>query len=263
MAEYNPFKDFNPAFTQYQYLKTPKVTIKNPVFGNQEFSDGFIERNGTYIAPPNTPETQEYVTNNYDDLFKEMGNRHYENSPTISSNIKGDQKTLAINIVNALVNRSNGNIKPEQASAIVGHLIAESGLTPSKINGNDLGATSGGLGQWRGERFTKLKQFAKNQGKTWNNLDTQVDFLIHELSTDYQDVYNKLISANNPTDASKAWSYYEKFAGYDNNISSAKKLQRSKGWSDSQTLKWIQNEHSKRENNSNEVYELWKQSRNA
>jgi hypothetical protein len=86
-----------------------------------------------------------------------MGSRHSENSPTISNNIKGDQKTLAINIVNALVNRSNGNIKPEQASAIVGHLIAESGLTPSKINGNDLGATSGGLGQWRGERFTKLK----------------------------------------------------------------------------------------------------------
>ena len=265
MTEYNPFKDLNQLYTYYQPLKeTPKATFKSP-FGNIDFSEGFIQRNGTYIAPPNTPETQEYVTNNYDDLFKEMGNRHSEssNSSTVSNNIKGDQKTLAINIVNALVNRSNGNIKPEQASAIVGHLIAESGLTPSKINGNDLGATSGGLGQWRGERFTKLKQFAKNQGKTWNNLDTQVDFLIHELSTDYQDVYDRLISANNPSDASKAWSYYEKFAGYDNNISSAKKLQRSKGWSDSQTLKWIQNEHSKRENNSNEVYELWKQSRNA
>ena len=77
MAEYNPFKDFNPAFTQYQYLEAPKVTFESP-FGNIDFSEGFTQRNGTYIAPPNTPETQEYVTNNYDDLFKEMGDRHSE-----------------------------------------------------------------------------------------------------------------------------------------------------------------------------------------
>jgi hypothetical protein len=32
------------------------------------------------------------------------------------------------------------------------------------------------------------------------------------------------MSANNPSDASKAWSYYEQFAGYDNNIDSARKL---------------------------------------
>ena len=95
MAAYNPFKDFNPAFTQYQYLETPKVTFESP-FGNIDFSEGFTQRNGTYIAPPNTPETQEYVTNNYDDLFKEMGNRHSEindnSSKTIGKNVQGDKK---------------------------------------------------------------------------------------------------------------------------------------------------------------------------
>jgi hypothetical protein len=55
-------------------------------------------------------------------------------------------------------------------------------------------------------------------------LDTQVDFLLHELNNNYSDVYNNLLNTNNPVDASKIWSYYEKFAGYDGKISSARKL---------------------------------------
>jgi hypothetical protein len=56
MAAYNPFEDLNQLYTYYRPLETPKVTFESP-FGNIDFSEGFTQRNGTYIAPPNTPET--------------------------------------------------------------------------------------------------------------------------------------------------------------------------------------------------------------
>lgn len=190
MTEYNPFKDFNPAFTQYQYLETPKVTFESP-FGNIDFSDGFIQRNGTYIAPPNTPETQEYVTNNYDDLFKEMGDRHSEisddSSKTIEKNVQGNKKR-------AMEFFQSKGLNAHQAAGIVGNLLGESNLNPEAVNPT---SKAYGIAQWLGDRKKKL--IAKYGNKP--TFEQQLEFVWEELNSSEKSAYNKLLQTKNVDEA--------------------------------------------------------------
>jgi hypothetical protein len=75
---------------------------------------------------------------------------------------------------------------PEQASGIMGNLTHESGgkLDPNaraKGDGSD-GSDSIGIGQWNQERATALQQFAASKGKPWNDYQTQLEFVDHELN---------------------------------------------------------------------------------
>ena len=203
MAEYNPFKDFNPAFTQYQYLETPKVTFESP-FGNIDFSEGFTQRNGTYIAPPNTPETQEYVTNNYDDLFKEMGNRHSEisddSSKTVGKNVQGDKKK-------ALEFFQSKGLSAFQAAGIVGNLIHESGLNTT-IKGD--GGKAFGIAQWHPDRQKGLKELAKLRGTDISDFDTQLEYVWQELNSTEKKALDKLLNSKNTQEATMAFMSYER-----------------------------------------------------
>jgi len=60
-----------------------------------------------------------------------------------SSSSNNKNNITAINIMDKLIERG---MKPHEAAAVVGHMSAESGLNSSKVNNNDLGAKSGGLG---------------------------------------------------------------------------------------------------------------------
>lgn len=75
----------------------------------------------------------------------------------------------------------------EVAAGIVGNLAFESGgrLDPNAINRGDGadGSDSIGIGQWNGSRAVALKEFARAQGKPWNDLATQLAFVDHEMST--------------------------------------------------------------------------------
>ena len=203
MAEYNPFKDFNPAFTQYQYLETPKVTFESP-FGNIDFSEGFTQRNGTYIAPPNTPETQEYVTNNYDNLFKEMGNRHSEISDdsfkTVGQNVQGDKKK-------ALAFFQSKGLSAFQAAGIVGNLIHESGLNTT-IKGD--GGKAFGIAQWHPDRQKGLKELAKSRGTDISDFDTQLEYVWQELNSTEKKALDKLLNSKNTQEATMAFMSYER-----------------------------------------------------
>jgi len=91
MATYNPFEDFNPAFTRYEYLESPKVTVEDPLFGNFDLPDGFrIGSNGSYIAPANTPETAKFDA----DILSRMAATHAENPSTITDSGKSNQISL-------------------------------------------------------------------------------------------------------------------------------------------------------------------------
>ena len=51
MAEYNPFKDFNPAFTKYEYLESQ--TYNDPLFGELSTNGFNVLPNGNWVAPTN------------------------------------------------------------------------------------------------------------------------------------------------------------------------------------------------------------------
>lgn len=73
-------------------------------------------------------------------------------------------------------------LAPHQAAGIVGNLEGESGLDPTALGDNK---TSGGLAQWHNERLTGLNKFAFNNNADANSIDTQAEYLWHELNTSH------------------------------------------------------------------------------
>lgn len=106
------------------------------------------------------------------------------------------------------------NLKPHQAAGIVGNLMQESTMNTgarNKGDGSD-GTDSIGIGQWNGDRARALHRFA---GGNVNNLDTQLDFVIHEMRNGPERAaWNNLMAADNVNDATAAMIGYERPFGY-------------------------------------------------
>ena len=98
-------------------------------------------------------------------------------------------------------------LTPVQAAAIVGNLAKESNFNTTVIGTADTKG-SVGIGQWHSERLDNLKRFA---GNNWQNLDKQLDFVLHELNTTEKKAYNKLLQAKTVEEATTAFmNHYER-----------------------------------------------------
>lgn len=89
---------------------------------------------------------------------------------------------------------------PESACAILGNMQRESGFNTAATNG-----THYGLCQWGGGRWTNLKEFASSRGKSWADLDTQLEFMWSELCGSLSGVKGAII---NSTDMQEATSIF-------------------------------------------------------
>ena len=68
-------------------------------------------------------------------------------------------------------------------AGIMGNLQQESGFDSNAYNPNDGdGSPSGGIAQWHASRLDNLRNFASQRGADWNNLGTQLDFLLQEMN---------------------------------------------------------------------------------
>jgi hypothetical protein len=122
--------------------------------------------------------------------------------------------------------------EPHKAAGIVANLIAESGrnLNPNAVNKGDGrdGSDSIGIGQWNGPRAIALKQFAAAQGKPWNDLGVQLDFVDHELKGAEGKAGAMLNAARTPEEAARAMLHYERPKDYERGhayrLSSAKQV---------------------------------------
>lgn len=113
----------------------------------------------------------------------------------------------------------------EQAAGIVGNLIAESQLNTSALNAGDGadGSDSIGVAQWNGTRAQALKDFAASKGTDWQDFDTQIAFIDHELrnSPSERDAFDALQKAGDPKAAAEAMIMYERPRGSDQGVQSA------------------------------------------
>jgi hypothetical protein len=102
-------------------------------------------------------------------------------------------------------------LTPVAAAGIVGNLVAESGLD-TKIKGTADDKDSVGIAQWHSERKEGLMNFAKNQGKNYDSLNVQLDYILHELQQpQYKDTFYNLQSAKTPTESTNIFmNSYEK-----------------------------------------------------
>ena len=106
-----------------------------------------------------------------------------------------------------IMNRlEGGGLTPTAAVGIVANLKAESNLDPAIKQLS--GGPGRGLAQWEeGGRYDtdpiNLVKFAKKKGTNWSDLDTQIDFILHEMERhpEYKRVKDMLNKAGNVEDA--------------------------------------------------------------
>jgi len=122
----------------------------------------------------------------------------------ISAEIKNEPKKGSPEyIMNRL---EGGGLTPTAAVGIVANLKAESNLDPAIKQLS--GGPGRGLAQWeKGGRYDtdpiNLVKFAKKKGTNWSDLDTQIDFILHEMERhpEYKKVKDMLNKAGNVEDA--------------------------------------------------------------
>lgn len=199
MAEYNPFKDFNPAFTKYEYLEPQ--TYNDPLFGELS-TDGFsVLPNGNWVAPIN--QKQEETQSYYDTSFlDEMAARHVEDNSnyTIKQDLVGNKKR-------ALEFFQSKGLNIFQAAGIVGNLIQESGLKPT-IKGDK--GKAFGIAQWHPDRQKGLKELAKLRGTDISDFNTQLEYVWKELNSTEKKALDKLLNSKNIQEATMAFMSYER-----------------------------------------------------
>ena len=96
----------------------------------------------------------------------------------------------------------------EQAAAWVGNLWQESKLSPTVVNPSS-GAT--GLAQWLGGRLVALRQYANRQNKPVRSLETQLNFIWHELKGSESAAYGAIKRTRSLADAVRTIAFkYER-----------------------------------------------------
>jgi hypothetical protein len=121
----------------------------------------------------------------------------------------------------------NRGVKPNVAAGIVGNLYKESGLNPMAVG--DKG-TAFGVAQWRGDRLSNLKKYASSKGRSYTDLNTQLDFILDEQG---ENQVLSLMGNQSPEVAAKTFAdKYErpnpKYADYSTRSSIAKQLGQMK-----------------------------------
>jgi tape measure domain-containing protein len=116
----------------------------------------------------------------------------------------------------------------EQSAGWVGNLKHESGLDPTRYQ--EGGGPGRGLAQWEvGGRFEELKKFAAARGKSWDDLQVQLDFIWEELQTTEKEAYDSIKRATSVVSATKLISRdYERpnpdYASNDKRLEYAQKV---------------------------------------
>lgn len=93
-------------------------------------------------------------------------------SPTPKNNIPSNAK-YAYNYLN------NKGLPSHVSAGIVGNLMKESNVNPNTRDGDKRGGI-GGIAQWDPSRSKNLIAYSKSTGRSPVDLDTQLDFVIHE-----------------------------------------------------------------------------------
>lgn len=103
-----------------------------------------------------------------------------------------------------------------QAAGIAANLMAESSFNTSARNKGDGrdGSDSIGIGQWNGSRAKGLHSFAANRGTDVSDLDTQLDYYVHELNGSEKRAGDMIRSATDVNAATTGAIAYERPAGF-------------------------------------------------
>lgn len=178
-------------FITYEAIQPPQLDfdLYDSPLDISDWAEG-VTSSGIPIVKKNpTPiELQSRMTMGYTPVEESQQQTH----SSVGKGVVGDKKKAMDFFI------SKG-LSAHAAAGIVGNLMHESSLNTGAVGDKN---TSIGIAQWHLDRADKLKTFAKRRGTDWKDFDTQLEFLLHELNTDYSGVLSKLMSAKNSDQAS-------------------------------------------------------------
>lgn len=186
----------------------------------------------TYVrnVEENTKKGANYLADRANDVVNWFGTTDIGRGMATERITNQQIRANAQKIMDYLINV--GKFTPEQALGIVGNLYRESALNPGAVNNNDRGKQSIGLAQWRAERNNGLRTFANRKGTRWNDLNTQLDYLMMELGNDERAAGNAVRRAGTFQEAAYAWRNFERYAGYKDSINEGENaIRQKKTWS--------------------------------
>lgn len=140
-------------------------------------------------------------------------------TPTPKTNITSNAK-YAYNYLN------QKGLPGHVSAGIVGNLMKESNVNPTTRDGDKRGGI-GGIAQWDPARSRELVNFSKASGRNPQDLDTQLDFVLHEA--EQRGDLDKTLKARTPEEAAVVFgrSYErpsEKYADWETRQSNARGL---------------------------------------
>lgn len=91
-------------------------------------------------------------------------------------------------------------IEPHVAAGLLGNLMQESGVAINTRAVGD-GGNAFGMAQWNGPRRRAYLSFAQSRGVDPDDIDTQIDFLLHEFRTTEADAWARIQEARTATEA--------------------------------------------------------------
>ena len=98
------------------------------------------------------------------------------------------------------------------ASGIVGNLFTESNLNPTAPGDH---GTSFGLAQWHNARWNNLIDYAKSNNMNHKTMDTQLNFLWHELNTSEKKALYAIQNSQSAKEAARNFAYkFERMKAY-------------------------------------------------
>lgn len=121
---------------------------------------------------------------------------------------------------NWFLSKEGGDFTPEQSAGVVGNLLKESqqggDLNPLALNSSE---GSFGIAQWNparaaGNRLGKLKEFSRQNNLNYQSLESQLQFITHELFTTEKRALQKLREAKTAEQAALAFEWFERPAGW-------------------------------------------------
>lgn len=129
-------------------------------------------------------------------------------SANASTSNKNDNKTQ---IYTFLTNELGLN--SAAACGIMANIDAESDFNPSSVIRDSNGLLSGGICQWNGSRFSRLRSFCSANGYSYLSIKGQLHYLASELkSSGYKYIYDYMKCVSNTAqgayDAAYYWCYY-------------------------------------------------------
>jgi len=161
----------------------------------------------------NTPTQLSNLANDIVQPFNYGGNSPMSQNPNGASPSGGQgsyelPKGKSISSNEAIDYLVKKGMTPAQAAGVVGNLIQESTLNSGAYNKAE-GAY--GLAQWRGSRLSDLQSFAASQGKSIEDVNTQLDFIMHELKGKESKAGQMLFASKTADEAAYNFGkYYER-----------------------------------------------------